>query len=196
MIKVLRHGNTIEVVNPVDGSVTRMINVTFVEEGRGGADKGMAETTAFLSQITGQNVGLSQLRTHTHPIKAELIGQFPLNMEMPGHINRGLFSTPQINQQLDKEARLIDGKPTYFKTWISATPEEDKDYRIDVNVMAQIAPAKLFTSNVGAARVRVVETRSEGPQGSRSNTDLAGETHAPASVLSGVRTEEQQGGQG
>jgi hypothetical protein len=158
MIKVLRHGNTIEVENPVTGEVNVMINVTFIEEGRGGADRGMTETTAFLSQLTGQEVGLSQLRVHTHPVLASKIGLFPIGQEFPGHINRGLFSTPQIRQQIDKDPRIIDGKPTYFKTWISDRPEADVDMRVDNNILASVRPSEVFNANVGAANVRVLET--------------------------------------
>lgn len=157
MIKVLRHGNTISVQNPVTGEWQQMINVVFVEEGRGGADKGMSETSAFLSSITGEEVGLNQVRIHTHPVLADKIGHFPVNTEFAGHINRGLFSTPQIRQQVDKDARLIDGRPTYFKTWISARPEDDVDMRMDNNVLAQMKPSAVFAGNVGAANVRTLE---------------------------------------
>lgn len=182
MIKVLRHGNIINVQNPVTGEWNEMVNVTFVEEGRSGADRGMSETSAFLSAITGEQVGLSQLRTHTHPVLSGKIGLFPLGQEFPGHINRGLFSTPQIRQQLDKDARLIDGRPTYFKTWISDKPEEDKDLRMDNNVLTQMQPSSMFGANVGAASVRVTEVRRP-ETGTASNTDQAGQTYQPASSL-------------
>lgn len=172
MIKVLRHGNTISVQNPVTLEWTEMINVTFIEEGRGGADKGMTETTKFLESITGdQNVGLNQVRIHTHPVMAEKIGLFPVGTEFPGHINRGLFSTPQIRQQVDKDPRIIDGKPTYFKTWISARPEEDTDLRMDNNVLAGVRPSAVFGGFVSAANVKLVSTNSqEGPQGTPTRT--------------------------
>jgi hypothetical protein len=162
MIRVLRHGNSISVQNPVTGEWNNMINVTFIEEGRGGADKGMSETTAFLESITGDaGVGLNQVRIHTHPVMADKIGLFPVGQEFPGHINRGLFSTPQIRQQVDKDARIVDGKPTYFKTWISAKPEEDSDMRMDNNILAQVKPSTMFASNVQAANVRILQTAAE-----------------------------------
>jgi hypothetical protein len=162
MLKVLRHGNTIEVQNPVTGEWNQMINVTFIEEGRGGADKAMSETTKFLADITGDaGVGLNQVRIHTHPIMSDKIGLFEIDKEFPGHINRGLFSTPQIQQQVDKPARIVDGKPTYFKTWISEKAEDDQDLRVDNNVLLASNPAKLFQSQVGAANVRVFETAGE-----------------------------------
>jgi hypothetical protein len=166
MIRVLRHGNTISVQNPVTGEWNNMINVTFVEEGRGGADRGMTETTKFLASITGDDgVGLNQVRIHTHPVMADKIGHFPVGTEFAGHINRGLFSTPQIRQQVDKDPRLIDGKPTYFKTWISAQPEDDVDLRMDNNVLATVKPSAVFASNVGAANVRTLETAQAAGRG-------------------------------
>jgi hypothetical protein len=166
MIKVLRHGNTISVQNPATGEWTDMINVTFAEEGRGGADKGMSETTAFLSNITGDaNVGLNQIRIHTHPVKVDKIGLFPIGQEFPGHINRGLFSQPQIRQQVDKDPRIVDGKATYFKTWISDTPEEDVDMRMDNNVLGSVKPSAVFGANVGAANVKTLEYANQNQQG-------------------------------
>jgi len=162
MMKVLRHGNTISVQNPVTGEWNQLINVVFVEEGRGGADKGMSETTAFLASITGDDgVGLNQVRIHTHPVMADKIGLFPVGQEFPGHINRGLFSTPQIRQQVDRDPRIIDGKPTYFKTWISNKPEEDVDMRMDNNVLGQVNPSSVFSSSVGAANVRTVQNAGQ-----------------------------------
>jgi hypothetical protein len=182
MIKVLRHGNVISVQNPITGELNEMINVTFVEEGRAGADKGMFETSAFLSALTGEQVGLSQLRTHTHPVISTKIGLFPVGQEFPGHINRGMYSTPQIRQQLDKDARLIDGRPTYFKTWISEKAEDDVDQRMDNNVFTQVNPSSLFSANVGAATVNVVKAvRPE--TGNASNTDVEGAVYQPANVL-------------
>jgi hypothetical protein len=186
MIKVLRHGNTINVQNPVTGTWTEMIVVTFIEEGRDGADKGMSETSAFLSAITGENVGLSQLRTHSHPVKAEMIGLFPIDREFPGHINRGLFSTPQITQQLDKDPRIIDGKPTYFKTWISDKMEDDVDMRMDNNVLAQMEPNRLFGAAVGAARVQRTSNPNRGFSDNPPNQPISPEGGQPVSTLAGA----------
>jgi len=191
MIKVLRHGNVISVQNPITGEYNEMINVTFVEEGRAGADKGMFETSAFLSALTGEQVGLSQLRTHTHPVLSTKIGLFPVGQEFPGHINRGMYSTPQIRQQLDKDARLIDGRPTYFKTWISERAEDDVDMRMDNNIFVQANSNALFTANVGAANVNVVKAnRPEG--GNPSNTDVEGANYGPANVLGDALQKGQQ----
>lgn len=190
MIKVLRHGNVISVQNPITGEWNDMINITFVEEGRSGADKGMSETSAFLSSLAGEQVGLNQLRTHTHPVLAEKVGLFPLGKEFAGHINRGLYTTPQIRQQLDKEARIIDGKPTYFKTWIAQDAQEDRDLRMDTNVLAQLNPSAIFNTQLGAANVKIKEVRREGQQGVQSNTDAAGDQYSPNVQVSRLVTQQ------
>jgi hypothetical protein len=189
MIKVIRHGHTINVQNPITLEWNEMINVTFVEEGRAGADKGMSETSAFLSAIIGEEVGLSQLRTHTHPINSDKIGFFPIGFEMPGHINRGLFSTPQIRQQVDKDPRLIDGKPTYFKTWISDKPEEDVDMRMDNNALVQMSPNSVFGANVGAARVQTLKTVNSNVGNQQQPQNAEG--GQPVSTLAGAFNQQQ-----
>jgi hypothetical protein len=190
MIRVLRHGNTISVENPVTGEWQNMINVTFVEEGRGGADKTMSDTTAYLDSLFGDQsaqpvqTGLNQVRIHTHPVLADKIGMFPVGAEFPGHINRSMYSTPQLRQQTDKDARMIDGRPTYFKTFISATPEEDKDFRMDNDTIAKVKPSLLFTANVQAARVNILETAQEAgrganPLGYRAQQGISNENVPP-----------------
>jgi hypothetical protein len=161
MIKVLRHGDTISVRNPITGTDNVMVNVTFVEEGRNGGDATMSETSAFLAAITGgDEVGLQNLRIHTHPVLEEQLGKFPIGQELPGHINRGMFSTPQLKQQEGVPPRMINGRPTYFKTWIGPNPEEDVDYRISNDVMAASSPNSVFGAQIGAAQVRVVSIDS------------------------------------
>lgn len=81
MIKVLAHGNRIAVMNPATGEETIMINVIFVEEGRGSGDIHMSESADFLRQITGKDVGLNVFRTHTQPIVEEEIDTFPVGSE-------------------------------------------------------------------------------------------------------------------
>lgn len=167
MIKVLKHGNIIAVRNPVTGREQRMVNVVFVEEGRAGADPKMSQTSDFLSNITGENVGLNSLRVHTHPVLEEKIDLFPPQKEFPGHINRGLYSTPQLRQQENVDARMIDGKPTFFKTWISNNPEEDVDLRIDAEVLVSAKPDAVFSANTRGTEVRIVEQRNAQQQEQR-----------------------------
>lgn len=156
-IKVLRHGNTIAVRNPVNGQEQTMVNITFVEEGRGGADSKMSETSAFLSSITGQEVGLANARIHTHPVRLELAKYFPVGKELPGFINRGMYSTPQLRQQVNVDARMLDGKPTYFKTWIGNKQEDDEDMRVSLEALIAVHPEELRNALVGVAEVRVIE---------------------------------------
>lgn len=157
MIKVQDYGNTIAVRNPRNGSETLMTNVIFVEEGRSGVNAHMSETSAFLSSIVGEDVGLSLQRTHTHPVQASKIGLFPKGQEFPGYINRGLFSTPQMRTQENVDPRIIDGRPTYFATWIGNTPEDDVDARMSNDELAKVFPEVLKKANLGVAAVRVVK---------------------------------------
>lgn len=166
MIRVLRHGDTVSVKNPVNGQEQVMVNVTFVEEGgRSGGDSQMSQTSSFLSEVAGEEVGLQNLRTHTHPVLQAKIQLFPLDKQFPGHINRGLYSTAQLRQQESVPPRMVDGKPTYFKTWIGRNPEDDADYRISNDVLAASRPDSVFGAQIGAAQVRVVSIDSrKGPQ--------------------------------
>lgn len=171
MIKVLRHGSIIAVTNPITRVEQEMVNVVFIEEGRDGGDAHMSETSRFLSDLTGEQVGLSNLRIHTHPVLRGKENLFPVHKDyggdsdqtFPGHINRGMYSTPQLRQQESADPRMIDGRPTYFKTWIGNQPEEDVDQRISNDVLAQSNPSAVFNANVRGTDVRVIEDR--GPSG-------------------------------
>lgn len=157
MIKVLRHGNKISVRNPVSGIFEDMVNVTFVEIGRSGGNAQMSDTSAFLSQLAGEAVGLSNFRIHTHPLLAGTEGKFPVGSEHPGHINRRMYSTPQIRQQENVDPQMVDGRPTYFTTWISAVPEEDVDLRVSNEALLASDPDALKRANVNRTEVRVIE---------------------------------------
>lgn len=157
MLKVLRHGNRIVVTNPANGSKSEMINVVFQEEGRSGAISSMGATSDFLDRITGSNVGLEQLRVHTHPIKADKIELFPVGKELPGHVNRKLFSTPQIAQQAGVQSRMVDGKPTYFTTFLDDVAKADEDYRMDNADLIKIDVGYFRNSRIGVANVEVLK---------------------------------------
>lgn len=159
MITVQRYGNRIIVRNPVNGQDNTMLNVVFVEEGRGGADAGMTESANHLSRITGETVGLSQLRVHTQPILESKIHLFEIGKQFPGYINRGLYSTAQLKRQTDPdvEFRMLDGRPTYFKTWISDTPRPDADFRVSNEVLMTADPAKFMRARVRTAQVATIE---------------------------------------
>jgi hypothetical protein len=160
MIKVLRHGDTISVTNPVDGRTNTMINVVFIEEGRSGANKALSGSTDFLNNLVGLEVGLEQVRTHTQPVLATQIEHFPVGREYPGHINRSLYSVPQMRQQIGREPRMVDGKPTFFATELSEKAEEDKDFRLSIDILASIKPEEFANVQYGASEVRVLESRA------------------------------------
>lgn len=157
MIKILRHGALIVVSNPVDGSEQTLRNIVFVEEGRAGADRTLSDSNAFLNKLMGKQVGLSQLRTHTQPVLVSEVGAFVVGREFQGHINREMHSTPQMRQQEDVGARLIDGKPTYFKTWLDGTMKDDVDYRMSNETLVSIAPQFLLRARIGGAIVKTIE---------------------------------------
>lgn len=161
MIKVIKHGNKSIIVNPVNGEETEMINVVFAEEGREGANAQMSGTSAFLDRISGETTGLSQLRVHTHPVRSNKIGFFAIGKTMPGHINRSMYSTPQIAQQENVSSRIIDGRPTYFTTYISDSPEEDRDLRMSNEVLMHVNPNGFLHSRVRGAEVRRVEVPNQ-----------------------------------
>lgn len=157
MIKVQKVGNRNRVLNPQTGQWQEVVNIIFVEEGRGGAISSMSETSAALSNAVGQNVGLNILRTHTHPVLVDTVAQFPVGKEFPSlFINRKLFSQPQLNQQLNVDSRMIEGKPTYFTTYISAKAEEDIDMRLSNELLAKVNPEAFSKSRVGATRTELV----------------------------------------
>lgn len=159
-VKVLRHGDTFATQNPSTKEWQEMVNVVFIEEGREGVNKTLSHTSDYLSQMVGEDVGLGNTRTHTQPVKKESIdkGLFPVGFEMPGYINREMYSTPQMANQQDKVPRIVDGKITYFKTTIEAMPKEDADYRIAV-ANVNTVPEELImqaAQNLRATQVRTI----------------------------------------
>lgn len=159
MIKVLKHLGIIEIDNPAKpGQKTQARKVVFIEEGRGGADQGMNATNEFLSQVTGTKVGLTQVRTHTHPIPLDQMEYFAVGTEFPGYINRELYSTAQLRAQVGVAARNLQGKSTFFKTTIGSEPLPDQDFRFKtVDANAEFAPETLANSRIGVANVKVIE---------------------------------------
>lgn len=155
MVKVQAHGDKIKVPNPAKpGQVSNMVNVIFIEEGRSGANKDLSDSSDLLSQAVGVEVGLSQVRTHTQPVLETELGNFPEGKNIDGlYINRKLYSNPQMRNQIDKPARMVDGKPTFFTTYFGNAPKEDEDYRISIDILATFAPRQLYESQIGATTV-------------------------------------------
>lgn len=167
MLKVLKHGSKIRVKNPVTGEWTEMINVQFVEEGRTGAVGTIANSSKFLDRLTGKQTGLNQLRTHTQPVNADEIETFPVGSEIQGHINRVMYSQPQMRQQQQVLARMVDGKPTFFVTELDQLPKDDRDERVKNETLAIINPQILRDAGVGVAEVITVEAAPIGQPAAR-----------------------------
>lgn len=161
MVRVQAHGAKTRIQNPSTGEMQDAINVRFIEEDRqgGGANPHLSKSTAVLSQAVGKQVGLPGVRVHTQPILLSQIGEFPVGREFPNlFINRTLYSTPQMEQQEGTAARMLDGQPTYFATFIDTSASEDEDKRLDPSVVAQI-DVGLFTN----ARTRNTLVERDGP---------------------------------
>jgi len=179
MLTVLRHGNRTSVENPVTHVKTEMINVTFVEEGRSGAISSMSGSTDFLNRLTGDDVGLDQVRVHTHPVKAEKIDLFPLGKRIQGHINRKLFSTAQMAQQENVSSRMVDGKPTYFTTYLDDVERPDEDYRMTNETLVQFNPdafrnVRIRTAQVDVLESLVAQTEQPVPAATNAGTETLG----------------------
>jgi hypothetical protein len=157
MIKVLDHGAKTRIKDPVTGKWNEMINVRFIEEGRSGGNVQMSESTSFLDSVMGEQTGLATRRIHTHPVLASKIDLFPVGKTLPGHINRNLYSTPQLRQQEGVDARMIDGKLTYFTTYLSSKPEADRDSRWSISETLLVDPQGLKHVQLGSALVEVLE---------------------------------------
>jgi hypothetical protein len=139
----------------------------FIEQGREGVNKSLSRTSDYLNSIIGENTGLDNTRTHTQPVRKEVIdrGAFPVGFEMPGYINREMYSIPQMANQQDKVPRIVDGKITYFKTSIDATPKEDADYRTAV-ASVDVVPQELINQaahNLRATQVRTIQKAQSAP---------------------------------
>lgn len=175
MITVKEHGPAYRVANPARrGEVTTMVNVVFQEEGRSGANPTLGKSADFLSSIAGDATGLPSLRTHTQPVLATSLDKFPVGKQFPGHINRILYSSPQIQQQVDKAPRMVDGKPTYFVTTLDNQAKEDVDNRLPLEVVAHLRPndfnnALLQTAEVIPISERELDQELAGEEGEQGD---------------------------
>lgn len=190
MVRVFRHGNRIVVTNPVDPAIkTTMVNVTFVEIGRRGANHQVSDTSALLDRLIADELremgletsGLDQFRIHTQPVRAEVVERsFPVGRQFDAWINRSLYSVPQLRQQqvntLTGEPirpRMIDGKPTFFLTNMEETPKDDVDARLSNDVLAAIHP-EYFSGEIVSqtAPVDVLERPSPEDQQAEMNASM------------------------
>ena len=132
MVTVQRIGDTFQSKDPSTGEWTEMTNVVFIEKGRDGVNKTLSESSNVLNEVLGieGTTGLDNTRTHTQPVRSNLIGEFPIGKEFPElHINREMWSIPQMANQEGKVPRIIGNKLTYFKTSLSKEPLDDRDFR-------------------------------------------------------------------
>lgn len=158
MIRVLRHGNTVAVRNPATGREETMVDVVFVETGRGGANVNLSASQDFLNELEGEDVGLPGIRVHTQPILRDKIAKYPIGREIGnGFINRKLFSKPQMVQQEGRPPREIDGRPTYFVTYLDKNPQDDIDLRDSNELLAKTNPELFGGTFTRATSVRVLE---------------------------------------
>lgn len=172
--KVLRYGNRINVTNPINQEVTDMTDVVFVEEGRSGGDPNMSGSSKFLSDAVGAPTGLDQLRTHTQPVRTDQLHLFPIDKIFQGSINRSMYSFPQIRQQNGVPARMVQGRPTYFLTWLDTTPKEDEDHRLSNTDLIKVDPNAFANAVVGSAAVQVTEFRGTSGSGFNQGANQPG----------------------
>lgn len=179
---MFRYGNRIVVQNPANpAQETAMVNVTFMEEGRRGANHQVSDASAILDRLLGEELGegettgLQNIRIHTQPVREDQVQKFPIGRIFEGaFINRALFSTPQLRQQQGVRPRMIDGRPTFFTTTIADVAHDDQDLRLSNDVLAQIHP-EYFSEDVVSqtARTDVTERPSPGEQQAEMNAAMA-----------------------
>lgn len=157
MIKVVSHGQRVEVTNPRTKEKSDMTKVTFSETGRGGANPSLAKSSSYLDSLVGKSTGLKQERTHTQNVRTDQLSEFPIDKEFPGYINRIMTSTPQMAQQENVKPRMIEGKWVYFITSLGPTAEEDKDNTIKAEILLAARPDLYDNVNLRPAEVRVIE---------------------------------------
>jgi len=156
MVKVQNVGERRVVINPQDGKATEMVHVTFIEEGRGGANPSLSLSSDVLSDVLGVQAGLQQIRVHSQLVSLEAAPKLRAGDELPLFINRRLYSTPVMRQQVDVSPRMIDGRPTYFATELGKQPTEDVDLRLSNEVLVNAQGSLLFKAQVGGTEVRVI----------------------------------------
>lgn len=155
MVKVQEKGDIIYVPNPNKvGEVTKMQNVVFIEEGRSGGNSKLANSSNLLSQALGAETGLELTRRHTQPVKFEEAEKLEVGKEIGNlHINRELSSFPQIRGQVGKQARMADGRPTYFITFFGQIPEDDIDNRLSNEKLIDLDPNIIKNAQIGATEM-------------------------------------------
>ncbi len=164
MVKVERYGKTITVDNPArPGERTTQTVVVFTEEGRPDLGTSVSRSAALLSRRAGKPQGLRNIRTHSQPILADELQNYPIGSEHPFFINRTMYSTPQMESQRNVQARMYEGNVTYFVTELGESPEVDLDKRMSLETFAHLQPLVLLNARIGTANVQQ-EAPSPTPQ--------------------------------
>lgn len=155
--EVLKHGALEDSYAPQTGKPTRGRKVTFLEKGRGGAKQTLVDSTNYLNSLTGKQTGLELFRTHTQFIREEELGDFPVGKKFQGFINRKMTSLPEMGQQENVLPQRIDGRPTYFQTYLWGTMEEDIDLRMTNEQLIQLKPELILNAITSRARVDIID---------------------------------------
>lgn len=154
MVTVTSLGQKRKIQNPANLSEwTEVQIVTFQERGRSGANNSMAESTDALNKVLGVQTGLDTVRTHSHPVRIEVAQGLSVGKEMPLFINRKMYSLPQLEQQVGAAPRMVNGRPTYFLTYLSDTAQADEDLRLKTEELIAINKDAFSNSRVSAAQV-------------------------------------------
>lgn len=161
-VKIVAKSGINTVKNPANDQITRLVNITFVEEGRSGLNKSLSNSTAALASALGikANMGLDTGRTCTVPVAAEEADALTIGQEIPNlHINRTLYSLAAMAQQEGVDAAMINGKPTFVACELSAAPMDDNDQRMDNETLLKINPDAFKNVRHGGGNV-TAETRA------------------------------------
>jgi hypothetical protein len=166
MLKVRNHNQPYRSLNPGDGKWNDLIDVTFIEYGRGTANRTLSESQAFLSSVIGEKVGIDGSRIHTEPMLASIAAKWPVHKDFggkgedfPGFINREMHTYPVMASQEDVDPQNVDGQPTYFKTVIGPTAEADKDFRIPLATLATTEQGRKLIERARLRKTTVTKTQ-------------------------------------
>lgn len=167
MIKVRNHSQEYKSMDPATGKWSNLIDVTYIEQGRGTANRTLNESQAFLSSLVGEQIGLEGTRTHTEPMLASAAANFPVHEDFggkgkdwPGHINREMHTYPVMASQEDVDPQNLDGNPTYFKTKIGPTAEADEDFRIPLPILAATEQGRKLIERARLRKTNVTKTQA------------------------------------
>lgn len=155
MLKVTGKGKPYDTQDPRSKQWTTLVNVIYEEVGRPTGKFGLVRSTELLDNFFGEATGLPQVRSHTQPMRVEVANKIKVGDEIPNlHINRGLYSLPDIKAQLDVKPRMIGNRPTFFLTWLDDKEADDLDERLPNEVLAQIRPDLFLAATVENAQIR------------------------------------------